>query len=356
MILAQGSIDYTKAVKRLINYGADNIMNKKFIPVAIIILLAVLYVGASAYIKQRIVSEINDFTASAGFSEEIKYESLSVNPVSMSGKLKQVSFNDTELKFNADEFSFNVLSNKGRISNLSVANGEETINIDEIDILKFEKEDGVPKSVDINVTALHLPISDEEIKSKLGKDEVTVDIQISTNADFKNMVYEYSKLNFLAEGLGDMKMNLTFSGVDIKSYSKYSSANPDSLQNNEEFSKKVQEDISKLKINSLKVELTDKGFIEKLFLQPEEGDNSTIEERRQKLMEGADEKIAEIESPFEKQFSEDMKNFILEGKKEIIVTMNPAEPVSLQQIMLSSMMNGSVDEIVGMTGLKYEMK
>jgi hypothetical protein len=51
-----------------------------------------------------------------------------------------------------------------------------------------------------------------------------------------------------------------------------------------------------------------------------------------------------------------MKNFILEGKKEITVTMNPAEPVSLQQIMLSSMMNGTVDELVSMTGLKYEMK
>ncbi|MCD8567182.1 MAG: hypothetical protein LRY50_02070, partial [Geovibrio sp.] len=117
----------------------------------------------------------------------------------------------------------------------------------------------------------------------------------------KKQVYEYSRLNFMFRDLVDVKMNLTFSGVDIKSYAKFDAANPEALQNNPEFAQKVQQDLANLKLNSFIITMKDKGAADKLFLSPEEGDNSTLEERKQQLAAELDQDIAETESPFERK-------------------------------------------------------
>ncbi|QAR33926.1 hypothetical protein EP073_11075 [Geovibrio thiophilus] len=332
-------------------------MNKKrLIPAAAVVLLIILYIGASVFLKQKVVEEINEFASSAGFSEKIRYEALSVNPVTMSGTLKQVSLEDAGLDFKADQLNFNVLTRKSKIKDLIIANGEQIIKVDEIDIKKYKLEDGIPKTTVIDVTALRFPVDSPEIKSRIGADELVIDIQLATDADFKNKIYQYSKLNFMFRDLVDVKMNLTFSGVDIKSYAKFDTGSPDTLQNDPEFAQKVQEDLANLKLNSMTINLRDRGATDKLILSAEEGDNSTLEERRQKYAAELDRDIAETESPFERQLAEEMKKFILEGKKEAVITMMPKEPVSVQQIMLSSMMGAGMDELAEATGLKYEFK
>lgn len=359
MILARESIDYRKAAqRRLINITEQviNMSKKRLIPAAVIVLLIVLYIGTSYYLKQKVVEQINEFASSAGFSEKIRYEALSVSPITMGGTMKQVSLEEAGLEFKADELNFNVLSHKSRIRDLVIANGEQVIKVDEIDIKKYKLEDGIPKSTIIDVTALRFPVDSPEIKSRIKADELVIDIQLATEADFKKQVYEYSKLNFMFRDLVDVKMNLTFSGVDIKSYAKFDAANPEALQNNPEFAQKVQQDLANLKLNSFIITMKDKGAADKLFLSPEEGDNSTLEERKQQLAAELDQDIAETESPFERKLAEDMKKALLENRKEVVITMMPKEPVSIQQVMLSNLMGAGMDELAEITGLKYEFK
>ncbi len=332
-------------------------MTKKRLAAALAaVLLVLLYVGVSAYLKTQVVERINEFAASAGFSEKIRYEALSVNPVTMSGKLKQVDFEDSGLYFKAESLDFNIVTYKSKIKDITIANGDEFIKIDEIYVKKYKTEDGIPKNTEINVSALRLPVDSPEMTAKLGTDELVVDIELATDADFTKQIYEYTRMNFFFRDLADVKINLTFSGVDIKSYAKFSSGNTNALQDDAEFNAKVQEDLANLKLNSLTLTMKDKGAAEKLFFTPEEGDNSTPEERRQKFIAELDQDIAETESPFEKQLAEDIKKALQENRKEIVLTMKPAEPVSLQELMLSSMMGAGMDEIAGMTALKYEFK
>ncbi|MCD8569249.1 MAG: hypothetical protein LRY50_13360 [Geovibrio sp.] len=138
----------------------------------------------------------------------------------MSGKLKQVDFEDSGLYFKAESLDFNIVTYKSKIKDITIANGDEFIKIDEIYVKKYKTEDGIPKNTEINVSALRLPVDSPEMTAKLGTDELVVDIELATDADFTKQIYEYTRMNFFFRDLADVKINLTFSGVDIKKLCK----------------------------------------------------------------------------------------------------------------------------------------
>lgn len=329
---------------------------KNLMPLYVVIILVVIYFGASVILKQKIVKEFNNFTNTAGISDGVKYKKLSVSPLSMSGKFEDMTITQESAVITIETLDFNSITNATKAKKMKVTANDMTIDVDEFNIKKYVIEDGVPKAADIAISGIQIPIISEQARKDLGTNQLVVDFDIETDTDFDKQTFEYKKLDVVIKNLADFKMNLAFSGIDLRSYTELQASSPEALQNNPEFIKKIQEDMVNLKVNNFKLSFFDKGLIDKIFMMNDLGENISLKERKEKFIEQIDADMDSLNSNFEKKVAEDVKKFITENKKEVIISLKPNEPISFQEIIVGTMFGMSIDEMVETTGLEYQIK
>lgn len=323
------------------------------ISAAIIVILIIAYFGASAYLKHRTVSYINDFALYAGIGSKVEYGKVNVNPITMNGLVKDISVTKDGLNIVADTLRFNAVSSKAAVEGIKIQGPLQSAEIERVDLNKYVLEDGVPKSTDIDITGFTTSIPS---LAKNGQDNVSLNISIATEADFENQVYEYTKLNIEAPELMDLNMKLTVSGFDIKKYAAYSGLSADDLDGNEEFSGLVADDMGKISLNNMVINFKDKGIISRYYLSAAAEAGLSEEELAKELTNTLDGFIERTESDFDKRFAEDTKKFILGEYSEATFTIAPEEPVNIQTIAFSVMMGASSEQLIEILGFSYTAK
>jgi hypothetical protein len=330
-------------------------MRKINIVILVIAALAIgAYFGSQAVMKKQFISEINKIGRSAGFKTDVTYESCTISPITLNGKLKQAVLSDGEYFFSAETFEMNLRNFESDISNIRLQDKEQSVTIDNVKITEYIMDGQMPKSTHIFVTGFKSPVgTNPDIEKVLGAKDIVMDMEIETFADYEKKLYEYKKLNANVHDMLDMKMSLTFGGMDIRKYSEFDASDPEVLNNNPEFNNQVREDFKNLTINRMNLTLTDQGVVGKI-LSSLSGETDTP--AKKEVIEMLDNASVSAKSDFERKLTGDLKTFIAEDKKVLTVSLSPKKPVNVQDIMFSVIMGSETDEIISTLGLSYEMR
>ncbi|WP_022851862.1 hypothetical protein [Limisalsivibrio acetivorans] len=319
----------------------------------IIVILAVVaaaaagaYFGAQSYFEKKVVQELNSFVQMAGVDDEVEYSSISVNPISREGLIKDVRVSDGSNFVDIKQLRFNIVDYTSTIEGIRLENLGQSILIDRINVLEYKTEGKYPQKTHITVDNFKIPLNSTPAAMKsLEMDELVMDMEIKTDSDYEEMMYEYEVFNIDVEGFTEFKSNFTFGDIDIKSYEKYSDMPPEELQNNQEFSNKISQDISNMKLYNMSISLEDTGIIEKIITERSKAEDIEFDEAREEIVEELTEIQERAASDFEKNALDSALTILKDENNRYIIDINPAQPISMQELVMLTMTNSTLGPI-----------